>query len=76
MRERMLLPMSGDLHAIAIGRIVRARSPHRRTGHSRSNGTASHSPTSRPIVLRFFQYEVNTRNAEALDTLELFHTEQ
>ena len=28
------------------------------------------------IVLRFFKWDVNTQSAEALDTLEPFHTEE
>lgn len=113
MRGRIPLSMSGDLHAIAIGRIVRsgkvdlsanpvvsvltgpvgtspggwpsgirkvgARPPIHLTVDEHVKPIEQHGFTIADftpdtIVLRFFKWDVNTQSAEALDTLEPFHT--
>ena len=105
--------MSGDLHAIAIGRIVRSGKFDLSANPvvSALTGPVGTSPGGWPsgirkvgamppihltvdehvkpieqhgftiadftpdtIVLRFFTWDVNTQSAEALDTLEPFHT--
>ena len=113
MRGRIPLSMSGDLHAIAIGRILRSGaldlsanpvvsaltgpvgtrpggwpSGIRKVGAMpplhlsvdeqikpiEQHGFTIADFTRDAIVLRFFKWDVNTQNAEALDTLEPFHT--
>jgi hypothetical protein len=113
MRGRIPLSMSGDLHAIGIGDILRSgtldlsanpvvtvltgpvgTSPSGWPSSIRKVGAtppahlninervkpieqhgftlADFSPDG--ITLRFFKWDVNTQSAEALDTLEPFHT--
>ena len=113
MRSRIPLSMSGDLHAIAIGRILRSGTLDLSANPvvSALTGPIGTSPTGWPsgirkvgatppihlsvdeqvkpieqhgltiadftpdaIVLRFFKWDVNTQRAEALDSLEPFHT--
>lgn len=107
--------MSGDLHAIAIGHILRsgtldlsanpvisaltgpvgtspkgwpssirkvgAMPPGHLTVDERVKPIEQHGFTiadftAGAIVLRFFKWDVNTQSADALDTLEPFHTEE
>jgi hypothetical protein len=113
MRGRIALSISGDLHAVAIGRIVRSGtldlsanpvvsalsgpvgtnpggwpSGIRKVGATppihlnvdeqvkpvEQHGFTIADFTPEAIVLRFFKWDVNTQSAEALDTLEAFHT--
>ena len=113
MRGRIPLSMSGDLHAIAIGRILRSgtldlsanpvvsaltgpvgTSPRgwpssiRKVGAAppmhlnvdeqvkpiEQHGFTIADFTADTIVLRFFKWDVKNDSAEALDTLEPFHT--
>ena len=115
MRGRIPLSMSGDLHAIGIGRILRSGtldlsanpvvtaltgpvgtgprgwpSSIRKVGATPPLGLTVNEQikpieqhgftladfTADTIVLRFFKWDVNTQSAEALDTLEPFHTEE
>jgi hypothetical protein len=115
MRRRIPLSMSGDLHAIGIGRILRSGaldlsanpvvtaltgpvgtgpsgwpSSIRKVGATPPLGLTVNEQvtpieqhgftladfTADTIVLRFFKWDVNTQSAEALDTLEPFHTEE
>jgi hypothetical protein len=113
MRGRVPLSMSGDLHAVAIARILRSGtldlsanpvitaltgpigtgpgnwpSGIRKTGPMppigldvdeqikpiEQHGFTIADFSADAIVLRFFKWDVNTQTAEALDTLEPFHT--
>jgi hypothetical protein len=113
MRGRIPLSMSGDLHAIAISRILRSGtldlsanpvvsvltgpvgtspggwpSSIRKVGAAppihlsvdeqvkpiEQHGFTIADFTPDTIVLRFFKWDVKTQAAEALDTLEPFHT--
>ncbi len=115
MRGRIPLSMSGDLHAIGIGRILRSGaldlsanpvvtaltgpvgtgprgwpSSIRKVGAMpplgltvdeqvkpiEQHGFTLADFTAETIVLRFFKWDLNTQSAEALDTLEPFHTEE
>ena len=115
MRSRIPLSMSGDLHAIGVGRILRSGALDLSANPVVSvlTGPVGTGPTGWPssirkvgpmapihlsvdeqvkpieqhgftiadftpdqIVLRFFKWDVNTQSAEALDTLEPFHTEE
>jgi len=115
MRGRIPLSMSGDLHAIGIGRILRNGtldlsatpvvtaltgpvgtgpsgwpSSIRKVGATPPLGLTVNEQikpieqhgftlagfTADTIVLHFFTWDVNTQSAEALDTLEPFHTEE
>ena len=115
MRGRIPLSMSGDLHALAIARILRSGtldlsanpivsaltgpigtsargwpSSIRKVGATppghlsvdeqvkpiEQHGFTLADFTPDAIVLRFFKWDLNTQSAEALDTLEPFHTEE